>query len=78
VKEHEREHDDVGPVPWSREPTRAEFIDHNTHLGVGARRLARLAPDARRDFLESVRARLSGLDAAAFTDGREVLAGIAR
>ncbi|MGH3879614.1 MAG: class I SAM-dependent methyltransferase [Actinophytocola sp.] len=69
---------DVGPVPWSREQSREEFVDHNTNLGVGARRLARLEPAAQEEFLLAVRARLSGLDAAAFTDGREVLAGIAR
>jgi SAM-dependent methyltransferase len=69
---------DFGPVPWSRNPTFEEFVDHNTNLGVGARRLARLAPGAREEFLRAVRARLSVLDADAFTDGREVLAGIAR
>lgn len=71
-------HADVGPVPWSREQDLEGFVDHNTHLGVGARRLARLEPAARREFLTAVRARLSGLDTAAFTDGREVLAGTAR
>jgi SAM-dependent methyltransferase len=71
-------HVDVGPVPWSRRPTCEEFVDHNTHLGVGARRLAHLDPAARPEFLHAVRARLSGLDPAAFTDGREILAGTAR
>ena len=69
---------DVGPVPWSRRTTCEEFVDHNTNLGVGARRLAHLEPAARAEFLRTVRARLSGLDPAAFTDGREILAGTAR
>jgi len=72
------DHVDVGPVPWSHEPTCEEFVDHNTKLGLGARRFARLAPTAQGEFLAAVRARLSGLDAAAFTDGREILAGTAR
>lgn len=71
-------HVDVGPVPWSREPTFEEFVEHNTNHGVGSRRLLKLAPDAQREFLTAVRARLSVLDADAFTDGRRVLAGIAR
>lgn len=69
---------EVGPVPWSHRQDCAGFLDHHTHLGVGARRLARLAPAARAEFLRAVRARLSGLDDGAFTDGREILAGTAR
>ncbi len=71
-------HVDVGPVPWSRRPTCEEFVEHNTNLGAGARRLAHLAPAARAEFLRAVGARLSGLEPAAFTDGREILAGTAR
>jgi ubiquinone/menaquinone biosynthesis C-methylase UbiE len=69
---------EVGPVPWSREPTYAEFLDHNTNVGAGARRLGRLEPAAREEFLRAVKARLSALDPADFVDGREVLAGTAR
>ncbi|MGH3760500.1 class I SAM-dependent methyltransferase [Actinophytocola sp.] len=69
---------DVGPVPWSREPSLDEFVEHNTHLSAGGRRLARLEPGAREEFLRAVRARLSELGPADFTDGREVLAGTAR
>lgn len=71
-------HVDVGPVPWSLRPDLEQFIEHNANCSRGARRLARLAPEARREFLGAVRARLSRLDPDAFTDGREVLAGIAR
>jgi SAM-dependent methyltransferase len=71
-------HVDVGPVPWSLEPDFERFVEHNANCSRGARRLARLAPDAQREFLRTVRARLSGLDTSAFTDGRTVLAGIAR
>jgi ubiquinone/menaquinone biosynthesis C-methylase UbiE len=69
---------DVGPVPWSREPGLDEFVEHNTHLGSAGRRLARLEPAAREEFLRAVRARLSTLEPADFIDGREILAGTAR
>jgi SAM-dependent methyltransferase len=69
---------DVGPVPWSREPTCAEFVDHNTNVGAGARRYGRLEPAAREEFLRAVRKRLDALDPVDFVDGREVLAGTAR
>ncbi len=69
---------DVGPVPWSRRPGLEEFVEHNTHLGLPARRLDRLDPVAREEFLRAVRPRLSRLDPEDFTDGREILAGTAR
>jgi SAM-dependent methyltransferase len=69
---------DVGPVPWSPPCGRERFVEHNTHLGVGARRFERLEPAARAEFLQAVRARLADLDDDAFTDRREILAGTAR
>jgi SAM-dependent methyltransferase len=69
---------DVGPVPWSPPRGREQFLEHNTHLGCGARRFERLEPAAREEFLRAVQARLSGLDDEAFTDRREILAGTAR
>lgn len=69
---------DVGPVEWAHQPSRADFIAHSTELGVASRRLKRMAPDARAEFLRAVRDRLTRLDDDAFTDGREILAGTAR
>jgi len=69
---------DVGPVEWLHRPDRDEFIAHATELGVASRRLKRMAPQARAEFLRAVRERLVGLDDDAFTDGREILAGTAR
>jgi SAM-dependent methyltransferase len=69
---------DVGPVPWTPPSGRERFVEHNTHLGVGARRYERLEPAARDEFLRAVQVRLSGLDDDAFTDKREILAGTAR
>lgn len=69
---------DVGPIEWSHRPSREDFVAHSTELGVASRRLKRMAPDARADFLRAVRDRLTRLDDDAFTDGREILAGTAR
>lgn len=69
---------DVGPVPWSHRPTCAEFVDHYRHVGAGARRYERLAPEVAPEFLRAVRDRLSTLDPEDFADGRTVIAGTAR
>ncbi|HEV7649456.1 MAG TPA: class I SAM-dependent methyltransferase [Actinophytocola sp.] len=69
---------DVGPVEWSHRPDREDFIAHSTELGVASRRLKRMAPRQRAEFLRAVRERLAGLADDAFTDGREILAGTAR
>lgn len=68
---------ELGPVPWSHRPSRDEFIGHHLELGVTARRLARMAPQARDGFLLAVRDRLDGLAPDDFTDRREILAGTA-
>jgi SAM-dependent methyltransferase len=69
---------DVGPVPWSLPLTRDEFVAHHTNLGVAARRLARLEPAAREEFLRAVLARMAELGPDDLADGRQVLAGTAR
>ena len=69
---------DVAPVPWSYEPSRAEFIAHHTDLGVASRRLRRLEPAAQEEFLRAVRVRLADLGQADFADGRAIVAGTAR
>lgn len=68
---------DLGPVPWSRRPSREEFIAHSTALGVASRRLRRMEPAAQEEFLRAVRVRLSDLDQEDFADGRTILAGTA-
>jgi SAM-dependent methyltransferase len=67
----------VGPVPWSYRPSAEEFIEQHRTLGSTSRRLARMEPGAREEFLRAVRKRLAGLDADDFADRREVLAGTA-
>jgi SAM-dependent methyltransferase len=68
---------EVGPVPWSHRPSLDDFVGHHLELGVTARRLARMAPEARDGFLRAVRRRLDGLDPDDLTDRREILAGTA-
>ena len=67
----------IGPVPWSYRPSAEDFIEQHRTLGVTSRRLARMAPAAREEFLRSVRERLAGLDPDDFADRREILAGTA-
>lgn len=67
----------VGPVPWSYRPSAEDFIAQHITVGGTSRRLARMAPAAREEFVRSVRARLAGLDADDFADRREILAGTA-
>lgn len=67
----------IGPVPWSYRPGPEDFIEQHRTLGVTSRRLSRMAPAAREEFLRSVRERLAGLDPDDFADRREILAGTA-
>ncbi|HEY0453255.1 hypothetical protein [Actinophytocola sp.] len=69
---------EIGPVAWSHRPSAEEFIAHSTELGVTSRRLKRMPPAAREEFLRAVRARLAELPPEGFTDGRQILAGTAR
>jgi SAM-dependent methyltransferase len=68
---------DIGVGEFSYRPTLERFVEHHVILGHTARRLARMAPDARAEFLRVVRARLAALPEADLADGRTVLAGIA-
>lgn len=68
---------DIGVVEFEYRPTRDEFVEHHITLGNTARRLARMAPDAREEFLRAVRARLTTLPDDDFADRRAVIAGIA-
>jgi ubiquinone/menaquinone biosynthesis C-methylase UbiE len=69
---------EIGPVAWSHRPSPEEFIAHSTELGVTSRRLKRMPPATREEFLRAVRARLAELPPEGFTDGRQILAGTAR
>jgi len=68
---------EVGPVAWEYRPTPERFVEHHVALGHTARRLARMAPDARADFLRAVRKRLATLDDEDFADRRVIVAGTA-
>jgi SAM-dependent methyltransferase len=68
---------EVGPVPWEYRPTPERFVEHHIALGHTARRLARMAPGTRADFLRVVRERLATLDDEDFVDRRLVVAGTA-
>lgn len=65
-------------VPWSHQPTLDEFLAQHTAIGVASRRLARLHPDARKAFLQSVRSRLENLSPEDFIDRSEVITATAR
>jgi SAM-dependent methyltransferase len=60
-------------VSWSYQPSLAEFVARYTTLGTGGRRLARLAPSARAEFISSVTRRLSDLAPEDFFDRRDVV-----
>jgi SAM-dependent methyltransferase len=68
----------LGLMPFEYRPSREQFVEHRTTLGAAARRLARLTPDTREEFLRAVRARLDQLDDEDFVTRRDVVAGIAR
>jgi ubiquinone/menaquinone biosynthesis C-methylase UbiE len=67
----------VGPVPWSHRPSAEDFVEQHRTLGSTSRRLARMEPAARDEFLRAVRERLAALDPDDFADRREILAGTA-
>lgn len=67
----------TGPVEWEYRPTPDRFVEHHIVLGHTARRLARMDPDARAEFLRAVRVRLATLDPADFADRRQIIAGTA-
>jgi ubiquinone/menaquinone biosynthesis C-methylase UbiE len=64
-------------VPWMYRPSLEDFVGQHTELGVAGRRLSRLSPSARAEFLRQVRARLQNLDANDFADTSEVIAATA-
>lgn len=64
-------------VPWSHRPSLDEFVARHTTLGVAGRRLARLEPATRTDFLRHVRSRLDNLGTEDFVDRSEVIAATA-
>jgi SAM-dependent methyltransferase len=68
---------DLGVVEFSYRPTLDRFVEHHVTLGHTARRLARMAPDARAEFLRVVRARLADLPESDLANGRTVIAGTA-
>jgi ubiquinone/menaquinone biosynthesis C-methylase UbiE len=64
-------------VPWLHRPSLEDFVAQHVDLGVAGRRLARLSPAARADFLRHVRARLEQLSPEDFADRSEVIAATA-
>jgi ubiquinone/menaquinone biosynthesis C-methylase UbiE len=60
-------------MPWSHQASPRQFIEQHKTLGVTGRRLARLKPAARADFLRNVRLRLESLSREDFLDRGEVL-----
>ncbi len=68
----------VVPVSWEYRPTPERFVEHHIALGHTARRLARMAPGAREEFLRTVRARLAALEPEDFVDRRPIVACTAR
>jgi SAM-dependent methyltransferase len=68
---------DIGVVEFEYRPTREEFIEHHITLGHTARRLARMAPGTREEFLRAVRDRLATLADDDLADRRAVIAGTA-
>ena len=67
----------VEVVPWSYQPSLDAFVAQHTALGITGRRLAAVAPAARRDFLRHVGARLQNLATDDFVDRGEVIAATA-
>jgi hypothetical protein len=64
-------------VPWSHQPNLAVFVALHSEIGVAGRRLARLEPHTRADFLRQVRSRLEKLSPADFIVRSEVIAAVA-
>jgi ubiquinone/menaquinone biosynthesis C-methylase UbiE len=64
-------------VPWSFQPSREEFVARHAALGRAGRRLARMEPAVRADFLRQVRSRLVNLAAEDFVDRTDVIAATA-
>lgn len=67
----------VDLVPWSYRPSMDDFIARHAALGVTGRRLARIDPAVRTEFLRHVRSRLENLAADDFVDQSEVIAATA-
>lgn len=67
----------TGTVSWEHRPTPERFVEHHTTLGLAARRLAGLAPEARAEFLRVVRDRLAKLEPEDFVNRRDVVFGVA-
>jgi len=68
---------EAGPVTWEYGPSMEQFVDHHLTLGHTSRRLARMAPEARADFVSAVRARLATLEPEDFVDRRGIVVGVA-
>lgn len=64
-------------LPWSHHPDLDDFIALRASLGVSSRRLARLDPATRDEFLRNVRARLARLSPEDFVDRTNVIAATA-
>ncbi|HEY5989667.1 MAG TPA: class I SAM-dependent methyltransferase [Streptosporangiaceae bacterium] len=64
-------------APWSHRPSLDEFVAQHTALGVAGRRVARLDPQTRGAFLQSVRSRLEDLSPEDFIDRSEVITAVA-
>jgi hypothetical protein len=64
-------------VPWSHQPSPAEFNARHAALGTTGRRLAAMDPASQTAFMRSVQSRLEMLAAEDFFDEREVIAAAA-
>lgn len=67
----------VGPVRFEHRHSYESFIEQHRTVGSTSRRLMRLPPDTRAEFLRVVRERLADLGPDDFVDRRGVLAGTA-